>query len=171
MKRPWTALAPCPLAKELIPIHPRKVYYYLTTHARQPIPESSDDVTIPGIEGKAPTPSVSSVDDDEDSLGRQRSPSPEVDLSSPDFEEGDIDLDACGGSGSARHSPEFLTIATRAWFTHIARLLHLWRAMRRSLRKRLALFASGPPSKKPANLRKLRADTRPSQRHSKGWTT
>ncbi|OJJ00377.1 hypothetical protein ASPVEDRAFT_39831 [Aspergillus versicolor CBS 583.65] len=107
MKRPWTALAPCPLAKELIPIHPRKVYYYLTTHARQPIPESSDDVIIPGIEGKASTPSVSSVDDDEDSLARQRSPSPEVDLSSPDFEEGDIDLDACGGSGSARHSPEF----------------------------------------------------------------
>lgn len=107
MKRPWTALAPCPLAKELIPIHPRKVYYYLTTHARQPIPESSDDVIIPGIEGKAPTPSVSSVDDEEDSLARQRSPSPEVDLSSPDFEEGDIDLDACGGSGSARHSPEF----------------------------------------------------------------
>ncbi|KAL4779166.1 hypothetical protein BJX76DRAFT_98656 [Aspergillus varians] len=107
MKRPWTALAPCPLAKELIPIHPRKVYYYLTTHARQPIPENSDDVIIPGIEGKLMTPSISSVDDEEDCLARQRSPSPEVDLSSPDFGEGDIDLDACGGSGSARHSPEF----------------------------------------------------------------
>ncbi|KAL4945072.1 hypothetical protein BDV06DRAFT_59836 [Aspergillus oleicola] len=106
MKRPWTALAPCPIAKELIPIHPRKVYYYLTTHARQPIPESSDDIIIPGVEGKALTPSVSNIDEEE-ALSRQRSLSPEVDLSSPDFEEGDIDLDACGGPGSARHSPDF----------------------------------------------------------------
>ncbi|KAL6236902.1 hypothetical protein BDW75DRAFT_205604 [Aspergillus navahoensis] len=104
MKRPWTALAPCPLAKELIPIHPRKVYYYLTTQARQPIPESSDDVMIPGVEGKIMTPSASSMDDDEDAMARQRSPSPEVDLSSPDFEDGDIDLD---GSSSARHSSSF----------------------------------------------------------------
>ncbi|KAL4979300.1 hypothetical protein BDW66DRAFT_128125 [Aspergillus desertorum] len=104
MKRPWTALAPCPLAKELIPIHPRKVYYYLTTQARQPIPESSDDVIIPGVEGKVMTPGASSMDDDEDAIARQRSPSPEVDLSSPDFEDGDIDLD---GSSSARHSSSF----------------------------------------------------------------
>ncbi|KAL5002299.1 hypothetical protein BDV10DRAFT_118511 [Aspergillus recurvatus] len=104
MKRPWTALAPCPLAKELIPIHPRKVYYYLTTQARQPIPENSDDVMIPGVEGKVMTPSASSVDDDEDAMARQRSPSPEVDLSSPDFEDGVIDLD---GSSSARHSSSF----------------------------------------------------------------
>ncbi|KAL4991295.1 hypothetical protein BDW68DRAFT_152416 [Aspergillus falconensis] len=104
MKRPWTALAPCPLAKELIPIHPRKVYYYLTTQTRQPIPESSDDVMIPGVEGKVMTPSASSMDDDEDAMARQRSPSPEVDLSSPDFDDGDIDLD---GSNSARHSSSF----------------------------------------------------------------
>ncbi|KAL2810684.1 hypothetical protein BJX63DRAFT_307863 [Aspergillus granulosus] len=107
MKRPWTALAPCPLAKELIPIHPRKVYYYLTTYPRQPIPENADDVTLPGIEGKAPTPSVSSLDDEDEAVARQRSPSPEVDLSSPDFEEDGIDLDGCGGPGAARHSPDF----------------------------------------------------------------
>ncbi|KAL4810417.1 hypothetical protein BDV18DRAFT_130966 [Aspergillus unguis] len=107
MKRPWTALAPCPIAKELIPIHPRKVYYYLITHARQPIPESSEDVIIPGVDGKAMTPSISSMDDEDDAMVRQRSPSPEVDLSSPDFEDGDIDLDGCGGSGSSRHSPDF----------------------------------------------------------------
>ncbi|KAL2868321.1 uncharacterized protein BJX67DRAFT_350444 [Aspergillus lucknowensis] len=109
MKRPWTALAPCPLAKELVPIHPRRVYYYLATHPRQPIPENSDDVMISVIEGRVMTPSVSSLEDEEgEEVARQRSPSPEVDLSSPDFEEGEeIDLDACGGSGSARHSPEF----------------------------------------------------------------
>ncbi|KAL4896910.1 hypothetical protein BDV59DRAFT_169363 [Aspergillus ambiguus] len=110
MKRPWTALAPCPLAKELVLIHPRKVYYYLTTHPRQPIPENSDDVLIPGLEGKNITPSVSSVDlndEDDDAWLRERSrlsPSPEVDLSSPDFEEENIDLDG----PSARATPDFL---------------------------------------------------------------
>ncbi|KAJ6093133.1 hypothetical protein N7486_008422 [Penicillium sp. IBT 16267x] len=101
MKRPWTALAPCPMAKELILIHPRKVYYYLTTFPRQPIPEN-DDLTV-GIDGKHITPSVSSLDqDDEDLISRQRSPSPEVDLSSPDFEEGeDVDLHSPANRGSA----------------------------------------------------------------------
>ncbi|KAJ5648283.1 hypothetical protein N7490_004655 [Penicillium lividum] len=100
MKRPWTALSPCPMAKELILIHPRKVYYYLTTFPRQPIPEN-DDFTV-SIDGKN-TPSVSSLDqDDEDVISRHRSPSPEVDLSSPDFEEGeDVDLDSPASRGSA----------------------------------------------------------------------
>ncbi|CAL5872599.1 uncharacterized protein PFLUO_LOCUS6864 [Penicillium psychrofluorescens] len=88
MKRPWTALAPCPVAKELIPIHPRKVYYYLTTCPRQPIPENSDDLLVI-VDGKNITPSVSSLDDEDDVMARERSPSPEVDLSSPDFEEGE----------------------------------------------------------------------------------
>ncbi|KAJ5493264.1 hypothetical protein N7539_002010 [Penicillium diatomitis] len=87
MKRPWTALSPCPMAKELIPIHPRKVYYYLTTYPRQTIPDSSDDLLLGG-DGKTITPSVSSMDQDEEEMAaRQRSPSPEVDLSSPDFED------------------------------------------------------------------------------------
>ncbi|KAJ5235639.1 uncharacterized protein N7469_004807 [Penicillium citrinum] len=87
MKRQWTALAPCPMAKELINIHPRKVYYYLTTFPRQPIPEPSDEL-VSSVDGKHITPSVSSLDqDEEDMIARQRSPSPEVDLSSPDFEE------------------------------------------------------------------------------------
>lgn len=91
MKRPWTALAPCPLAKELIPIHPRKVYYYLTTLPRQPLPENAVDSMLTGVDGKNITPSASSVDQDEDdAMARERmrlSPSPEVDLSSPDFED------------------------------------------------------------------------------------
>ncbi|KAJ6011208.1 hypothetical protein N7451_002620 [Penicillium sp. IBT 35674x] len=100
MKRPWTALAPCPMAKELILIHPRKVYYYLTTFPRQPIPENDDLI---GIDGKHITPSVSSLDqDDEDLISRQRSPSPEVDLSSPDYEEEeDVDLHSPANRGSA----------------------------------------------------------------------
>lgn len=90
------------MAKELILIHPRKVYYYLTTFPRQPIPDPSDDV-IMGVDGKRITPSVSSMDqDDEDLIARQRSPSPEVDLSSPDFEEGqDVSLDNPSSRGTS----------------------------------------------------------------------
>ncbi|EFQ98205.1 hypothetical protein MGYG_01241 [Nannizzia gypsea CBS 118893] len=53
LKRPWTALAPCPIAKELIPVHPRKVFFYLTNSPRQPLPSSSSDILSP-----APSPSV-----------------------------------------------------------------------------------------------------------------
>lgn len=105
LKRPWSALAPCPLAKELVPVHPRKVFYYLTTCPHQPLPENSDDVFIPSVDGKQATPSVSSVDqDEEDALARERarlSPSPEVDLSSPDFEDDNIDLNAHAGPGGS----------------------------------------------------------------------
>lgn len=127
MKRAWTALAPCPIAKELIPIHPRKVYYYLTTLPRQPLPENSDDIVIPGLEGKQATPSVTSADlEEEDALARERSrmsPSPEVDLSPPDFETENLDLDGGADStGSSRHSPDFPD------HPHQARLLHSNRA-------------------------------------------
>lgn len=95
MKRSWTALAPCPIAKELILIHPRKVYYYLTTFPHQPIPEIDDSASV---DHKHITPSVSSLDE-EDAMVRERSPSPEVDLSSPDFEEhGDLHSSASHGS-------------------------------------------------------------------------
>ena len=93
LKRPWTALAPCPLAKELIPVHPRKVFFYLTTTPHQKLPESSDDIiTHISNDLKRLTPSVSpSVDqDDVDRETRSRmqmSPSPEVDLSSPDLDQ------------------------------------------------------------------------------------
>ncbi|KAG0155068.1 hypothetical protein PDIDSM_641 [Penicillium digitatum] len=101
MKRPWTALAPCPMAKELILIHPRKVYYYLTTFPHQPIPDTDDLVSAVG--SKHITPSVSSLEDEEDAMVRERSPSPEVDLSSPDFEEhGDLNTSASHG-GSSDH--------------------------------------------------------------------
>lgn len=100
MKRSWSALAPCPIGKELILIHPRKVYYYLTTIARQPLPENSDDLLLPSHTHLTPT--ASSVDENDDAdrglsqeeedseddwACRHRSSSPEVDLSSPDFED------------------------------------------------------------------------------------
>ena len=103
LRRPcWSALAPCPLGKELIPIHPRKVYFYLTTSPRQDFPaDSSDILSSPlintvGAGGKGGkriiSPSISSASVDEDLEGaedRKRaalSPSPEVDLSSHEFD-------------------------------------------------------------------------------------
>lgn len=122
MKRSWTALAPCPVAKELVLIHPRKVYYYLTTFPRQPIPDTSDDL-LAGLDTKYITPSVSSLDqDEEDSIARERSPSPEVDLSSPDFEEEqeNVDLDSSAGRGTpSEHFPD-PTTRTRLMHSHRA---------------------------------------------------
>ncbi|KAM0355895.1 hypothetical protein ACHAPU_000282 [Fusarium lateritium] len=89
----WSASEPCPLAKELESVHPRRTYYFLTTCPRQPIPEPS---SILSSRSALDTPSVSLTDDsgsdDVDSRRRELSPSPEVDLSDHGFEEGDDDV-------------------------------------------------------------------------------
>ena len=98
----WTALSPCPLGKELIPIHPRKVYYYLTNSSRQAIPvDSTDIISTPiivnvgggGKGGKriiSPSLSNASVDEDaeaaEDRKRDALSLSPEIDLSTPELD-------------------------------------------------------------------------------------
>jgi hypothetical protein len=90
LKRPWTALSPCPLAKELIPVHPRKVFFYLTTSQHQPLPENSDDIIAPSInDAKRLTPSISdhSVHDDDLAERSRLSPSPEVVFSTPELDE------------------------------------------------------------------------------------
>ncbi|PGH01238.1 hypothetical protein AJ79_07970 [Helicocarpus griseus UAMH5409] len=108
LKRPWTALSPCPIAKELIPVHPRKVFFYLTTSPHQPLPEASDDLLTPTTESKRITPSVSdpSIDSDDvdEALARERarlSPSPEVDLSAPEFDDEDGDEHSAPGGPHA----------------------------------------------------------------------
>lgn len=125
LKRPWTALAPCPIAKELVPVHPRKVFYFLTTYTHQPFPENVDDLVIAGLDGKrVVTPSVSSASvdhDEEDASSRDRSrlsPSPEIDLSSPEFEEDQADdLVVRGSSSSGVHESGF-TIHRQHRLTH-----------------------------------------------------
>ncbi|RMZ77320.1 hypothetical protein DV737_g4440, partial [Chaetothyriales sp. CBS 132003] len=96
LKRPWTALSPCPLAKELIPVHPRKVFYYLTTQPRMPLPENSDDIIPPTLDQmKRLTPSISNpsvAGDDQELEDRVRSPSPEVDLFSPELDDDDAGM-------------------------------------------------------------------------------
>lgn len=93
MKRPWSALSPCPIGKALINVHPRKVFYYLTAYPHQPLPESFNDASAatPG----ASTP-ASEVFEDEEMDTRERSPSPEIDLS-----EFDGDLNGQGTSDSS----------------------------------------------------------------------
>ncbi|KLJ11616.1 hypothetical protein EMPG_13204 [Blastomyces silverae] len=112
LKRPWTALSPCPIAKELIPVHPRKVFFYLTTSPHQALPEASDGILTPATESKRITPSVSDpsidLDDADEDLARERarlSPSPEVDLSAPEFDDEDgVELDGHSAPGGPHTS-------------------------------------------------------------------
>ncbi|KAE8441147.1 hypothetical protein EG329_005830 [Mollisiaceae sp. DMI_Dod_QoI] len=91
LKRPWTALAPCPVAKELETVHPRRTYFYLTTYAHQPIPDPS---TSHFASRAIISPSISSAasrsDEADAERRRELSPSPEVDLSSPEFDDDDM---------------------------------------------------------------------------------
>ena len=122
MKRPcWSANQEvCPIAKELEPVHPRRTYYYLTTLPRQPLPDpNSFPMPQPRVQQPKPkpqpqpqldssphfsihdepllTPSVSltddSVSDDLEIRRRDLSPSPEVELSPPEFDDFDDDFD------------------------------------------------------------------------------
>ncbi|EEH19925.2 hypothetical protein PABG_02184 [Paracoccidioides brasiliensis Pb03] len=112
LKRSWTALSPCPVAKELIPVHPRKVFYYLTTSPHQALPETSDDIFSPTMGSKRITPSISdpsiNSDDADEDLARERarlSPSPEVDLSAPEFgDDENVDLDDHAAPGGPHTS-------------------------------------------------------------------
>ena len=83
-------------------VHPRKVFYYLTTTSRQEIPTDSSDILTPpmiscitsgGKGGKriiSPSLSNASVDDDVEAAEERKrealSPSPEVDLSIPELD-------------------------------------------------------------------------------------
>ncbi|KJZ78627.1 hypothetical protein HIM_02018 [Hirsutella minnesotensis 3608] len=94
MKRPcWSTLAPCPLAKELETVHPRRTYFFLTTCPRQALP---DPAAASMVHPATITPSVSLTDDsgsdDTEARRRELSPSPEVDLSSPEFDDADDDM-------------------------------------------------------------------------------
>ena len=85
-----------------MPVHPRKIYYFLTTRRRQEIPVDSSDILgyplinsiLSGGKGgkRIISPSLSNASVDEDTEGaedRKRatlSPSPEVDLSTHDLD-------------------------------------------------------------------------------------
>ncbi|KAI1003206.1 hypothetical protein K3495_g5001 [Podosphaera aphanis] len=91
MKRSWSVASPCPIAKELESVHPRRTYYYLTTYQPQSISNSSNsDYAVRAIVSP-PISSAASQDDgaDEDRR-RELSPSPEIELSSLEYDDDDI---------------------------------------------------------------------------------
>ena len=98
LKRPWTALSPCPLAKTLIPSHPRRIYFYLTNQPHQPLPAFSSESPLPSSRRALISPSISSDDDQEARKRAALSPSPEIDLSSGQLE---LEVDAFGEGSPA----------------------------------------------------------------------
>lgn len=82
----WTALSPCPLAKEFDVRHPRRPYYYLSSNPRpnSPPTELLRRIILSPSQTPSSTPSLS--EDPELDQGRLRSPSPEIDLSPPPSE-------------------------------------------------------------------------------------
>ncbi|KAK4947733.1 hypothetical protein LTR28_007553, partial [Elasticomyces elasticus] len=106
LHRTWPSISPCPLAKELSPVHPRRLYFYLTTSQHQPIP---DTVEVVPNAVRIITPSISSAsNEEEEKYTRERvvmSPSPELDLFSPELDGTDVSPAATpGASFSARAS-------------------------------------------------------------------
>jgi len=106
LKRPWTALAPCPLAKELETVHPRRTYFYLTTYQHQPIPDPLA-AHFPQRAIISPSLSTASRSDEADAERRRElSPSPELDLSSTEFDYDDaMTPPTPAGSFSSRNAP------------------------------------------------------------------
>ncbi|EON65272.1 hypothetical protein W97_04510 [Coniosporium apollinis CBS 100218] len=115
LKRPWTALSPCPVGKELVGTHPKRIYFFLTTSPHQSIPDAPDAVSAVAM-NRIISPSLSSAaDDEEERAARTReSMSPEVDLSSPELGDTDAHLEASLDSLSGRsssHPPTTTNIA------------------------------------------------------------
>ena len=94
LNRPWPAMSPCPLAKDLSPVHPRRLFFYLTTMPPQPLPENADPISKHSRIISPSLSSASAADEEDDRYNRARaalSPSPEVDLSSPELDDENTD--------------------------------------------------------------------------------
>ena len=105
MKRPcWSASQKCPLTKELETIHPRRTYYFLTTCPHQPLPDASSvHFIVPRTSIVTPplSSAASGSEATEEERRRELSPSPEVDLSSPEFDDLDDDFPMPGTPGAS----------------------------------------------------------------------
>jgi hypothetical protein len=153
LKRSWTALSRCPLDKKLVGTHPKRVYYFLSTCPRQPIPAPSESGNALAA-ARIITPSLSSATSEEEDLdARSRgrmSPSPELDLS--DYDENSVDP-----FSSQSHPPTTANIANnrRAQspplekdereFTQTASFLQQRRRSQQAERERSASAPTEPP--------------------------
>ncbi|KAG4435088.1 hypothetical protein IFR05_009423 [Cadophora sp. M221] len=103
LKRPWTALTPCPVVKELEIVHPRRTYFYLTTYPHQLIPDPSTvHFQSKAIISLSISSAASRSNEANAERRRELSPSPEVYLFSPIFEDDDIATPTPTGSFSGR---------------------------------------------------------------------
>ncbi|EKG19999.1 hypothetical protein MPH_02729 [Macrophomina phaseolina MS6] len=112
IRRPWTALSPCPVGRELVGTHPKRIYFFLNTTPHQPIPEPNETSASANIASRIISPSLSSAaDDSEEEEERDRrarcamSPSPEVDLSSPELDNESDTTTFSGRSSLMREMP------------------------------------------------------------------
>ncbi|KAG8626595.1 hypothetical protein KVT40_005540 [Elsinoe batatas] len=102
LKGPWPIVSPCPLGKEQENVHPRRVFYFLTSMPHQPIPDTSMQQAPRRI--ISPALSSNADEDVEGKYNRQRSqlsPSPEVDLSTPELDDDDIEHESMYSSHSS----------------------------------------------------------------------
>jgi hypothetical protein len=95
-------------------VHPRRTYFYLTTYPHQPIP---DPLTMQFAQRAIISPALSSTpsrtDEADAERRRELSPSPEVDLSSPELDDEDmLSPPTPTGSFSGRREPPRNTRAT-----------------------------------------------------------
>lgn len=108
LNRPWPAISRCPLAKDLSPVHPRRLFFYLTTMPAQPMPEHVDPIPKHNRIISPSLSSASAADEEDERYNRARvalSPSPEVDLSSPELDDENSDNPQhTSGSFSNRNS-------------------------------------------------------------------
>lgn len=91
----WSTMSPCPLAKELETVHPRRTYFYLTVCPHQPLPDASNQSVARAIATPELSSSTSTSEDAESADNdrrRELSLSPEVDLSSPEFDDMEEDV-------------------------------------------------------------------------------
>lgn len=170
IRRPWTALSPCPVGKELVGTHPKRIYFFLNTCPHQPIPEPNETTAAAAAavaQARIISPSLSSAADESEEDERDRrarvamSPSPEVDLSSPELDD-DSDTTTFSSHGSLGRAASTSNIAhnRRAASPPLERDEREFTATASSLQKRSRSqeletkpdFSTGPPSSSSSNI-------------------
>lgn len=107
MKRPWTAQSPCPIGKELIGTHPKRIFFYLSQQPHQPFPEPAETLAA---QHRIISPSLTSAEneEEEDRNTRKRddmSPSPELDFYSPILDDTDSHISHHAFPSLLAHAP------------------------------------------------------------------
>lgn len=99
-------------------MHPRRTYFYLTTCPHQPLPDPAHAATLSQLAHTRTlreiiTPSLTSASEDAEERRRELSPSPEVDLSSREFDHEDDDMMMPGPPLGSLSMRGYATGATR----------------------------------------------------------